>query len=206
MPQREMQRLSQVEIHGNQVAAHSQAFVAYSRGSSRELGSVLEGGWDGVCHSGQNVPLNGPEEANQARRSTLAHLSQLQTILEQPADFLQRLTRQVCDGLCFWHHAALRIEEMPHTFFPTFVKRGCLQNLIPFSFSLSCLTCFFFFLALALPLPASAYFVPPVTQSRSNYPLLRFASCTDMLVSESAISVSALADRISSTSMYTASR
>jgi len=121
MPQREMQRLSQVELHGNQVAAHSQAFVAYSRRSSREVGSLLEAGWDSVGHSGQNSSLNGHEETNHARTSTLAHLSQLQTILERPADFLQRLARQVCGRLCLWDPVASHMEEMPHTFFPVFV-------------------------------------------------------------------------------------
>ena len=45
------------------------------------------------------VPPEAPVEAHRARRPILANIAKLQTLLAEPADFLQELARQV--GLSF---------------------------------------------------------------------------------------------------------
>lgn len=42
------------------------------------------------------VPPEAPSEVHKARRSIMAHIAKLQTLLSEPADFLQRLAVQVC--------------------------------------------------------------------------------------------------------------
>ena len=41
------------------------------------------------------VPPGAPSEARRARRSIMANLAKLQTLLDEPADFLQQLAGQV---------------------------------------------------------------------------------------------------------------
>ena len=45
------------------------------------------------------LPTESPSEAHRARRSIMANLVKLQTLLDEPADFLQRLAGQVCLSL-----------------------------------------------------------------------------------------------------------
>ncbi|KAI1810488.1 hypothetical protein GGS20DRAFT_579836 [Poronia punctata] len=94
IPHDETQRLSQIELHSNQVVVDAQSFVSCLRNYPHEPASAVDGGWDSIGQTGPNPYLTGPEGASQARRSTLTNLGQLQTLLEQPTDFLQRLTRQ----------------------------------------------------------------------------------------------------------------
>jgi hypothetical protein len=91
----EAQKLAQIEGLSSQVAVNVQALVAYSRSSPWEPSSFAQG-WDGVGQPGHPPTLHAPDEASHARRSILTNLGQLQVLLEQPADFLQRLARQVC--------------------------------------------------------------------------------------------------------------
>jgi hypothetical protein len=45
------------------------------------------------------VPTDAPSEAHQARRSIIANAANLQTLLSEPADFIQRLAIQVGNSL-----------------------------------------------------------------------------------------------------------
>ena len=47
------------------------------------------------------VPTNAPVEAHRSRRNFLAILARLQTLLAEPADFIQHLASQVCGFLTF---------------------------------------------------------------------------------------------------------
>ncbi|RYP10915.1 hypothetical protein DL764_000351 [Monosporascus ibericus] len=86
-----MANLAQIEDHSSKVAANVRTLAAYGRRDPRETIT------DEPAEAGPDKPLllaDVPEEAHHARRSILAHLSHLQALLEQPADFLQRLARQ----------------------------------------------------------------------------------------------------------------
>ncbi|KAI1734857.1 hypothetical protein F4680DRAFT_453588 [Xylaria scruposa] len=90
-PLGDTKRIAQIEGHGSQVAINIQALATYARDSPWGTSPVRESGWNSVD---RDPAVQVPGEVHQARRSILAHMGQLQILLEEPADFLQRLARQ----------------------------------------------------------------------------------------------------------------
>ncbi|OTA99696.1 hypothetical protein M426DRAFT_268896 [Hypoxylon sp. CI-4A] len=86
-----MAGLAQVEYHGSGVAHSVRTLSAYIRDHVSESDAGESGG-DGFEKS--LLPASISDDAHHARRSVLSHVSQIQILLEQPAEFLQRLTRQ----------------------------------------------------------------------------------------------------------------
>ncbi|KAI1758538.1 hypothetical protein GGR53DRAFT_529466 [Hypoxylon sp. FL1150] len=86
-----MAGLAQIEYHSSGVAHSVRSLSAYIRDNTWETNSGDSSG-DGLDKP--LLPASVSDDAHHARRSILSHVSQIQTLLEQPADFLQRLTRQ----------------------------------------------------------------------------------------------------------------
>lgn len=87
-----MAGLAQVEYHSSGVAHSVRALSAYIRDHAWAA-NVGDSGGDGL--EKPLLPTSISDDAHHARRSILSHVSQIQVLLEQPADFLQRLARQV---------------------------------------------------------------------------------------------------------------
>jgi hypothetical protein len=84
-----MTSLTQLETHTSELAAAVKSLAEYCRNVEAP-----------VDFAARNVPqpLVPPEassEAHQARRSIMANVAKLQTLLGEPADFLQQLAGQV---------------------------------------------------------------------------------------------------------------
>ncbi|KAI1405399.1 hypothetical protein F4819DRAFT_423921 [Hypoxylon fuscum] len=86
-----MAGLAQVEYHSSGVAHSVRALSAYIRDHAWAA-NVGDSGGDGL--EKPLLPTSISDDAHHARRSILSHVSQIQVLLEQPADFLQRLARQ----------------------------------------------------------------------------------------------------------------
>ncbi|KAF3058613.1 hypothetical protein GL218_05399 [Daldinia childiae] len=86
-----MAGLAQVEYHGNGIAHSLRNLSTYVCDQAWDANDGDSGG-DGV--EKPLLPAGVSDDAHHARRSILSHVSQIQILLEQPADFLQRLARQ----------------------------------------------------------------------------------------------------------------
>lgn len=71
------------------------------------------------------VPPEAPSEAHRARRSMMASLAKLQTVLSEPADFLQQLAGQVRYSFpCMLFHARYRADLICHRISSSLVYNG----------------------------------------------------------------------------------
>jgi hypothetical protein len=84
-----MTSLSQLEAYTSEIAAAAKSLSSYCRNVDGPMDSVQANLPQGL------VPPEAPGEAHRARRSIIANAAKLQTLLSEPADFLQRLAAQV---------------------------------------------------------------------------------------------------------------
>lgn len=84
-----MSSLRQLEAYASELVAAAQRLAHYCRN--------LEAPVDFAAGDAPQplVPPEAPSEAHRARRSMMASLAKLQTVLVEPADFLQQLAGQV---------------------------------------------------------------------------------------------------------------
>lgn len=83
--------VAQLEAYTSELAAAVKSLANYCRnveaGNTGKTPQLL-------------VPPDAPREAQRARRAVLANVAKLQTLLGEPADFLQQLAAQVRLSLC----------------------------------------------------------------------------------------------------------
>jgi hypothetical protein len=80
-----MASLTQLEAYTRELSAAVKSLVLHGRNGD----SLAD--WTG--RAGADAPP--PDEAQRARRAVLANVAKLQTLLAEPADFLQQLAKQV---------------------------------------------------------------------------------------------------------------
>ena len=85
-----MTTLSQLEACTGEIAAAAESLSNYCRNVDGHIDSAPANLPQGL------VPPEAPSEARRARRSIIANAAKLQTLLDEPADLLQRLATQVC--------------------------------------------------------------------------------------------------------------
>jgi len=84
-----MSSLAQLEAYTSELVAAAQRLAHYCRDIEAPLDFATGNAPQPL------VPPEAPSEAHRARRSMMAGLAKLQTLLGEPADFLQQLAGQV---------------------------------------------------------------------------------------------------------------